>query len=47
MTIEFNGQTYYSMENFDNPDWWDKWLRKNLKKKVRAFSKRLKQMENY
>jgi hypothetical protein len=34
------------MENFDDPDWWDTWLRKNLKKKMRAFSKRLKHLEN-
>ena len=37
---------YYLIENFDTPDWWDKWQRKNLKKKVSAFSKRLKQQED-
>jgi hypothetical protein len=25
-----------------NPEWWDKWLRKNLKKKVRLFSKKIR-----
>jgi hypothetical protein len=30
------------MENFFNPKWWDKWLRKNLKKKERLVSKRVK-----
>jgi hypothetical protein len=33
------------MEYFDTPDWWDKWQRKNLKKKVRVLHKRLKQLE--
>jgi hypothetical protein len=32
----------YMMENLFNPKWWDKWLKKNLKKKARLFSKRVK-----
>jgi len=35
------------MEYFDTPDWWDKWQRKNLRKKIRVLSKRLKQQEDY
>ena len=30
------------MENLFNPKWWDKWLRKNLKKKARLFPKKVK-----
>ncbi len=32
------------MENINNPDWWDKWVRKNLKKKARSLNKRVKQL---
>jgi hypothetical protein len=46
MTMEANGQSYYSMDYYDDPEWWDKWLRRNLKKKVRAFSRRMKQEES-
>jgi hypothetical protein len=27
------------MENFYNPDWWEKWSRKNFKKKKTLLSK--------
>jgi hypothetical protein len=40
MDVEINGDTYYTMENFYKPDWWNKWLSKNLKKKLRLFSKK-------
>jgi hypothetical protein len=36
MNVEINGKTDY------NPEWWHKWLRKNMKKKVRLFSRRVK-----
>jgi hypothetical protein len=26
MTMEANGQSYYSMDYYDNPEWWDRWL---------------------
>jgi hypothetical protein len=42
MNVETNGEIYYPMENFFNPKWWDKWLGKNLKKKVKLFSKKAK-----
>jgi hypothetical protein len=42
MNAEINGETYYPMENFFNPKWWDKWLRNNLKKKARLFPRRVK-----
>jgi len=45
MTTEIDGQFYYSGENFDTPDWWDKLLKKILKKKGRIFSRRIKQQE--
>jgi hypothetical protein len=31
------------MENFNKTDWWDKWLRKNFKKKTRLLHKKIKQ----
>jgi hypothetical protein len=43
MNSEINDQTCYSTENFYNPDWWDRWLKKNLKKKTTLFSKTVKQ----
>jgi len=42
MNVEINGENYYTMENFFNPTWWDKWLRNNLKKKIRLLSKKVK-----
>jgi hypothetical protein len=36
MNVEMNGKTDY------NPKWWDKWLRKNLKKKEKLFPKKVK-----
>ena len=47
MTIGIKGQMYYSGENFDTPDWWDKWQGENLKKKARVLSRKLKQREAY
>jgi hypothetical protein len=32
------------MENLYNHDWWDKWVRKSLKKKARLLNKRNKQL---
>jgi len=46
MNIEIDGRTYYATQNYYNPDWWDEWLKKNLKKKVRLFSKTVKQPVN-
>jgi len=46
MTMETSGQSYYSMEYYDDPEWWDRWCRRNLKKKVRAFSRQLKEEES-
>jgi len=43
MNFEINDQTCYSIENFYSPDWWDKWLKENLKKKITLFSKIVKQ----
>lgn len=34
--------TYNLADEFSNLVWWDKWLRKNLKKKVKLLSKRVK-----
>jgi hypothetical protein len=38
-----NGAIYVEINNpkgeFCNPVWWDNWVRKNLKKKMRLFSK--------
>jgi hypothetical protein len=42
MNIEINGSYYNSLDNFYNPDWWDKWSKKNLKKKVMLLSKMAK-----
>jgi hypothetical protein len=42
MNVEINRQTYYTTQNFYNPDWWDKWVRKNLKKKIKLLSKKVK-----
>jgi len=42
MTMEANGQSYYSMDYYDNPSG-GQVVAENLKKKVRAFSKRLKE----
>jgi hypothetical protein len=33
------GRIYNPKEEFCNPVWWDNWVRKNLKKKARSFSK--------
>jgi len=37
-----NSRGKITMENFFNPKWWDKWLEKNLKKKIRLLSKKVK-----
>jgi hypothetical protein len=28
------------MENYQNPDWWDEWLKKNYKKQMKLLYKR-------
>ena len=43
MTTEMTGQMYYSIGDFYTPDWWDEWQGKNLRKKIKTLSKRLKQ----
>jgi hypothetical protein len=45
MTTESDRQTYYSSNDFYTPDWWNDWSRKNLKRKLKEFSRRLKQQE--
>jgi len=42
VNVEINGENYYTVETFFNPKWLDKWLRKNMKKKERLFSKKVK-----
>jgi hypothetical protein len=42
MDIEINGQTYVTTQQFENPKWWNKWFKKNQKKKLKLFSKRIK-----
>ena len=32
------------MEDYYTPDWWDNWSKRNLKKKARVLSRRLKQL---
>jgi hypothetical protein len=41
MAVETNRQRYYPMESV-NPDWWEKWLKKNFKKQNSLLSKRIK-----
>jgi hypothetical protein len=41
MAVETNRQRYYPMEDV-NPDWWGKWLKKNLKKQKSLLSKRIR-----
>ena len=36
MNLEMNEKTDYK------PQWWDKWSKKNLKKKTKLFSKKVK-----
>jgi hypothetical protein len=42
MAIETNRQPYSQIEEGYYPEWWEKWLKKNLKKQTRLFSKRTK-----
>ena len=32
------------MENYYNPDWWDEWVAKSLKKKARLLNKRVRHL---
>jgi hypothetical protein len=34
------------MANFYNPDWWDKWNKKNLRKKKELFNKIVRETHN-
>jgi hypothetical protein len=45
MAIETRRQTYYLGEQFHDPEWWDEWLERNRKKKMRVLSKRLREQE--
>jgi hypothetical protein len=42
MAIETNRQPYYSMQDSFNPEWWEKWLKKNWKKQKSLLLKRIK-----
>jgi hypothetical protein len=46
MNVEIDGNTYRTRQIYYNPDWWDEWLRKNSKKKLKLFSKTVKQPGN-
>jgi hypothetical protein len=41
MAVEINRQRSYPMEDV-NPEWWEKWLKKNWKKQKSLLSKRIK-----
>jgi hypothetical protein len=43
MTTVTNRQTLYLIDNFYSPDWWDGWAKKNLRRKLREFSRNLNQ----
>jgi hypothetical protein len=45
MIFEIGGRTYYLEENDFAPSWWDNWVKKDLKKNGRTFSKRLREKE--
>jgi hypothetical protein len=42
MIFEIGGRTYYLEENDFAPSWWDNWVKKDLKKKIRTFPDRIK-----
>jgi hypothetical protein len=46
MNVEINGSTYRTTQIYYDPNWWDEWLRKNSKKKLKLFSKTVKQPGN-
>jgi hypothetical protein len=37
MSSGMEEKNYYYTQKYHNPDWWDKWLKNNLKKKLRLF----------
>ena len=41
MIFEIGGRTFYLEDNFFAPAWWDNWVKKDLKKKVRKSSNKL------
>jgi hypothetical protein len=45
MAVETGRQTYYSVEQFHNPEWWEGWLEKNRKKKMRILYRRLREQQ--
>ena len=42
MKVEINGTTYHTTQNYYSPEWWDKWSKKNLRKKRWIFSRTAK-----
>jgi hypothetical protein len=45
MAIETSRQTYYSAQQFHNPEWWEEWLEQNRKKKMRVLARRLREQQ--
>ena len=43
MIFEIDGQAYYLEDNYFAPNWWDNWVKRDLKKKSGAQSWRIKQ----
>jgi hypothetical protein len=39
MKVEIDGTTYHTTQKYYSPDWWDKWSKKNLRKKRWLFSR--------